>query len=203
MILLQKINLRVFFFSFVCIEIDDKFVVFFIFKAVIFIEIVVFFVFSVQKIGKSLLDGIGLFVFLFYLLNQGSIIFEFIYGLQINSKFGFVLKLLGFLLEDLLIVFNYVIQEELYKKKELGKKKLKRNKNLKRREQNGDGYYVVLRRGKKKVDGIVLVVWVFVGKNIVFVRNYRLIFFRNFQNFLRVILFNILNNGVVDLSISL
>lgn len=69
----------------------------------------------------------------------------------------------------MLIVFNYVIQEELYKKKELGKKKLKRNKNLKSREQNRDGYYVVLRRGKKKVDGIVLVVWVFVGKNIVFV----------------------------------
>lgn len=187
----------------VCTETeDDKPVeVFSISKAVTPTETVASSVSSVQKTGKSLPDGIGLSAFLSYLPNQGSTISEFTYRLQTNSKPGSVPKSLGPLLEDLPIVSNYVIQEELYKKKELGKKKPKRNKNLKSREQNRDGHYVVPRRGKKKVDGTAPVVWAFAGKNTASVRNHRLTSLRNSQNSSRVILSNILNNGTVDPSI--
>lgn len=182
-------------------EADKPVEVFSISKEVTPTETVASSVSSVQKTGKSLPNGIGLSAFLSYLPNQGSTISEFTYGLQTNSKPGSVPKSLGPLLEDLPIVSNYVIQEELYKKKELGKKKPKRNKNQKSREQNRDGHYVVPRRGKKKVDGTAPVVWAFTGKNTASVQNHKLTSLRNSQNSSRVILANILNNGAVDPSI--
>lgn len=154
---------------------------------------------SAQKTtGNSLPVEIGLSTLLTYLPNQGSTISEFRHGLQMSSKPSSVSNSLAPLLEDLPVVSNYVIQEEIYRKKDLGKKKPKRNKNPKSREQNRDGQYVVPRRGRKKIDGSAPIVWAFTGKNTASVRNHKLSSLKNSQNSSKIILTNILNSGAVD-----
>ncbi|XP_062621083.1 protein phosphatase 1E-like [Saccostrea cucullata] len=157
---------------------------------------------SAPKIsGNSLPVEIGLSTFMSYLPNQGSTISEFRHGLQGSRKPSAMSNSLAPMHEDFPIVSNYVIQDEIYRKKDTGKKKPKRNKNPKLREQNRDGQYVVPRRGRKKADGTTPVVWAFTGKNTAAVRNHKLSSLRNSQNSSRVILANILNSGAVDPSI--
>lgn len=156
----------------------------------------------VQKTsGNNLPEAIGLSTFISYLPNHGSTMSEFRHGLQTDSKPGSVTSSLKPLLEDLPVVSNYVIQEEMYRKKDSGKKKPKRNKNLKSREVNRDGQYVVPRRVRKKADGSGPVVWAFTGKNTASVRNHKLTSLKNSQNTSQLILANLLNNNTVDPSI--
>jgi protein phosphatase 1E len=157
---------------------------------------------SAQKPSGNCLPGeIGLSALMTYLPNQGSTISEFRHGLQLSSKPSSVSNSLAPLHEDLPIVSNYVIQDEMFRKKDLGKKKPKRNKNPKSREQSRDGQYVVPRRGRKKNDGSTPVVWAFTGKNAGSVKNHKLSSLKNSQNSSRIILTNILNSGAVDSNI--